>query len=465
MMAMQRCGNVGSREQPVNVSLMNIGQFSESVDAIVLQSGDEGYADNARRSLYADVPNIIVRPRTADAVAETVRFALSSSLEISVRCGGHGAVPSTSAEGLLIDLSLLSDVEVLDDNLVRIGGGALWGDVALALAPHGLVITSGDTKSVGVGGLTLGGGVGWMIRKWGLALDNLVAVELVTATGSIVRADAEQNADLFWALRGGGGNFGVATAFTFRAQSLPGVISGSITFGEVDFAAFLRAWRDVMHAAPEELNSTVMAMPAMGPEMPASLQIVVVYAGFDEAAANAAIEPLCRIDGFVGHDVKPMAYADVLMEVPHMEDAPIKFVGNNGFAVELTDEAIAAYAALRGEIVPGAFMVRSLSGAFNRVPADATAFSWRDAEFLVLCAAVLPKDAPVEAEDRVNDLWATVKPHLQGAYGNFLYITGDEALSLMYLPETLERLRAVKQKYDPDNVFHLNQNVVPPPAG
>ena len=187
----------------------------------------------------------------------------------------------------MIDLSGLASVEVIDKerHLVRIGGGATWGQVAAALAPHGLAISSGDTKSVGVGGLTLTGGIGWKVRKYGLALDNVVAAEVVTADGEVVRASAEENPELFWAIRGGGGNFGIVTAFEFVAHPTTDVFFGKIAFPAAEAAAVLQGWADYLRTAPEELTSTVdLANPiAGGPEAP--VEIYVAFDGDDPGLA------------------------------------------------------------------------------------------------------------------------------------------------------------------------------------
>ena len=188
-----------------------------------------------------------------------VRFAARSGLLLSVRGGGHGFPGfGTNDGGVVIDLSKLANVEIIDKerHLVRIGGGATWGQVAAALAPHGLAISSGDTKSVGVGGLTLTGGIGWKVRKYGLALDNVAAAEVVTADGEVVQASAEENPELFWAIRGGGGNFGIVTAFDFAAHPTTDVFFGKIAFAASEAATVIQGWADYLRTAPEELTST-----------------------------------------------------------------------------------------------------------------------------------------------------------------------------------------------------------------
>ena len=196
-----------------------------------------------------------------------VRFAARTGLSLSVRGGGHGFPGfATNDGGVVIDLSSLANVEIIDEeqHLVRIGGGATWGQVAAALAPHGLAISSGDTKSVGVGGLTLTGGIGWKVRKYGLALDQVVAAEVVTANGAVVHTSAQENPELFWAIRGGGGNFGIVTAFEFVAHPTTDVFYGNIAFPASEKASVLQGWADYLRSAPEELTSVVDPRQSLG---------------------------------------------------------------------------------------------------------------------------------------------------------------------------------------------------------
>jgi FAD/FMN-containing dehydrogenase len=439
--------------------------FRQRFSGTILEAGDDGYS--AASTAYGTVgsPVFVAQPATPDDVAEAVRFAIDQGLVISVRSGGHhGSGLATNDGGIVIDLSRLSRVDVLDDGVVRIGGGALWGDVARALQPHDLALTSGDTTTVGVGGLTLGGGVGWMIRQYGLALDSLIGAEVVTAAGDIVRVSEEHEPDLFWALRGGGGNFGIVTAFTFQAHPLRGVFAGPIVLDSDALEEGLTAWRDVMRDAPEELNSTFVSFPSFGEGMPGGTSILVCYAGDDEAAARAAIDPLLRIKGVVSSDIQPKAYADVLDE-PRPPEGPISIVDNNAFAPELSDETIATFAAVHRSIGGAVLMVRSLGGAFSRVHPDATAFAWRDSEALLLIAAFLPPGATDQDAQRVRDLWGALDPFTSGSYGNFVSRFDAAAVATIYPEGTHARLASIKHRYDPHNVFRRNQNIAPREGG
>src|SRR4051794_18388218 len=217
--------------------------------------------ESARRTLLASgSPAYVFRPRSVVDVQAAVRFAAGSGLPLAVRGGGHSFSGfGTNDGGVVIDLVLLAEVAVLDRDrgIVRIGGGATWGLVAEALAPLGLAISSGDTKSVGVGGLTLSGGIGWKVRKYGLALDQLAATQVVTATGEVVHASAEQHADLFWGLRGGGGNFGIVTAFEFQAHPTTDVYFGRLAFPATEAGSVLQGWAEHLRCAPEDLTSVV----------------------------------------------------------------------------------------------------------------------------------------------------------------------------------------------------------------
>jgi FAD/FMN-containing dehydrogenase len=439
---------------------MDIKQFIAGVDGEVVRHDDGQYAEVARKSLHAPVPDLVVQPRSAKAVQLAVQFAVEHGLEIGVRCGGHGTVPSSNAPGLLIDLSNLDSVEVVGDNVVRVGGGADWGRVADELEPYELAISSGDHRPVGVGGLTLGGGVGWMVRTWGLTIDSLLSAEVVTASGDVVHASATENPELFWALRGGGGNFGVVTSFWFQAMPLKGVVAGTLSFAQdAHLATVLKRWRDVMRSAPEELNATFMAMPPMEPGQPPSFQLVVVYAGTDADAAASAIAPLLDLPGVQESDIKPMAYKAMLMEGQHPPEGMV-FLVNNAFVPEFSDASIDVLVEQWRELAPAMCMIRSVAGAFNRVDPGASAFSCRDGEVLVMLAAVRFEESLDDQQD-VASRWEEFRPFVTGSYSNFLYEVSEESTTRCYDGPTFDRLRAVKTSYDPNNVFHLNRNIRP----
>ena len=431
-------------------------------DTRVLLPGDDGYARASTAFARVGRPAVVVQPADADEAAAAVVFARDNGLTLSVRSGGHsGSGHSTNDDGLVLDLALLDTVEVLPGDLVRIGGGATWGTVASALGDYDLAITSGDTASVGVGGLTLGGGIGWLVREYGLALDNLVAAEVVTADGQILGADESENPDLFWALRGGGGNFGVVTSFTFRASPLDGIHFGTLEFASDDLAALLTGWRDVMRAAPERLGSTFLSMPPFG-DMPGGVQIIVCYGASDDDAAAEAIAPLLALGGLTGNTIARTSYSEILGDAHAPEG--VRIVNNNAFAPDLSDACIRAVAEMYSATPGSVLMVRYLGGAFNRVDRDATAVAFRDSETLIISAAFFPHDAGDDAVEAYQQRWDSLLPYLQGLYGNFSALASDVATPLMYPPDTLARLERIKSVYDPQNLFDQNHNIRPTAA-
>lgn len=439
---------------------MTIDALRETLTGTILVDGDEGFTNYP---FTVGAPSIVVRPTSVDDVAAALRHASDGGLALTVRSGGHSAGSYTTvAGGLVLDLAALNDIHI-DGSTVVVGASATWGAVAAALGEHALALTSGDTKSVGVGGLTVGGGVGWLVRKYGLALDSLRAARVVTASGDVVTASENENPDLFWAIRGGGGNFGVVTDFTFEAHPLPAVVHGTITFETDDLGALLRGYRDVMRSAPEELNVTFMQFPPMGPDAPGGPALYVLWGGGDVDEAMVHIQPLIDLPGAASHDITRKAYADAL-EDPHPPEpgAPMPtMVGNNGWMRYFSDEAIAAIVEMDSSLPGSMLVVRYLRGAFNQVAEDATAFAWRSAETLVMSVAFLPPDTAPEVIEGVHAAWRAVEKFTEGTYGNFQAAAGERVVRLMYPPATLARLGAVKRVWDPQNLFSQNQNVAP----
>jgi FAD/FMN-containing dehydrogenase len=431
----------------------------------VVVPGDPGYAEASRTFTASGAPAMVARPRDAGEVARAVRHAVSEGLALSVRSGGHSFLgASTNFGGMVIDLAHFDGVDLVDAErrLVRVGAGATWGPVAAALAPHGLGLTAGDTTGVAVGGLTLGGGIGWMVRKHGLAIDNLVAARVVTADGRAVTADRERHPDLFWALRGGGGNFGVVLDFDFVAQQVSTVHMATIAYRLEDAASLVAGWRDHMRSAPEDLTSTLTLMPAMmGGE--ASALVQCCYAGDDADAAAAATDPLLSLGTVTDWQVTARPYAGILEEAHHPPS--IRVLPRNVMVTELDEAVVTSIArAVAHEPAP-VLSLRSLGAALARVPASATAFAHRDAEAMVFGGTLVPADADDAFIDRALAPWRLVAVHGRGAYVNFLGSATADDVRAAYPPATLARLAAVKQIYDPHNVFRRNLNVVPDGAG
>jgi FAD/FMN-containing dehydrogenase len=425
----------------------------------VLVPGAGGYAEAATTIFAAGTPDLVVRPRDAAGVAAAVRHATAAGLAVTVRSGGHSmAGLSTHTDGMVIDLRNLCGVEVLDRarRRVRIGAGATWGAVHGALAWYGLGLTAGDTQEVGVGGLTLGGGIGWLVRRYGLAIDNLTAADLVTADGELIRADAEQHSDLFWALRGGGGNFGVVTSFEFTAQRVNTVHFGTIGYRPADLPRLVAGWRDLTRASDENLTTTLNLLPPAPGQPTAMLQFC--YADPDPDAAAAALHPFRALAPVSAGTVRAMPYADVLETCPALPPGA-RMEMRNALVPALDDAMTGAIADLYAD---GAMVgLRGLGGAVARVAPDATAYAHRDAEALVVASVMLPPGAPPQLADAPLARWAPVADRACGAYVNFLGTATDADVASVYPPATYRRLAGVKRRYDPGNVFRRTHNIRP----
>jgi FAD/FMN-containing dehydrogenase len=397
-------------------------------------------------------------------VRTAVRLAADAGLPLSVRGGGHGfAGFCTNDGGVVVDLAELAGVDVVDEvrHTVRVGGGATWGAVADALAPHGLAISSGDTRSVGVGGLTLGGGIGWKVRKRGLALDNLVAADVVTADGRVLRANATEHPELFWAVRGGGGNFGVVTAFEFAAHRTTDVFHGTLRFPAAEARDVLHGWAEYLRSAPLELTSTVeLANPfAGGPDAPVA--VGVVFDGDDARLAAEAIDPVRALGTVLSDDVAPMPFGEVLVDGA-LPPLGVRFVSRNAFVERAgVDEVLRIVSEAATSPGAPAVSVRSVGGAVSRVADDATAYAHRSAELMVATTVGGPPPMVEAALPGLDSLWAGLAPHVRGSYANFLTGTTDEDVAAAYPRVTYERLAEVKRRYDPGNVFAANHNVRP----
>jgi len=398
----------------------------------------------------------VVRPASADEVATAVRIAVDAGVPLTVRSGGHGSDPA--AGGVVIDLADLAAIELAEGGLVHVGGGAHWGEVAATLAPHSLGITSGDTSEVGVGGLALGGGIGWLARTHGLTVDILREVELVTAAGQVLVVNDEQHRELFWALRGGGGNFGVATRFTFEAAPVDGLVGGHVHFDQSDVPAVLRAWRDVMAAGPDGLNSTLLVMPPLMPEIPAGPQLAVALLG-SEPELRRLLEPLLALPSVTEVELAPVGYAELLEAAPPGKP-PFQFVGGNGFVPDLSDEALDVFVRALDREVPTMLLLRALGGAFSRVPADATPIAYRDGVALLAINGILPPDATDEQVAAAKVATDAALAYTSGQYSNFTPEFGDD-LAAIFPPPTLERLRRVKAEVDPGDVFRASHHIAP----
>lgn len=423
---------------------------------------DAGYAA-ARRGLGPTTvddrhPALVVEPVSPDDIARTLSFARAQGLDISVRSGGHDAFgASTSASGVVIDLSRLAAISVDPaTGMARAGAGGRAGMLTAAAAPHGFAPVLGTLGNVGLGGLTLGGGIGWLCGKHGAAVDHLMAVEMVTADGRFLRASARENADLFWALRGGGGNFGVATAFTYRMQPLRQVLGGNLVF-KTDVARFLRFIRGFLADSPDSLD-VVIVIPVAARQ---TVAMKVCWSG-DLAEGERVIGALKAFSPPAVDLVKPQGYAAFVEAGP-----PIVLenqVWRGGEFDGLTDRAIDALMAVVDRGGPEACSIgimHYMHGALCRSPAGATPFIRQPGHILYNVATAWRGFVrPAEKVQWVLDSAERLKgANSEQTYINYLSYQGAQPVRDAYGPH-FARLSAIKRRYDPQNVFRNNRNIM-----
>lgn len=440
---------------------MNTEILKQNFTGDIILPGDAHYEQASKAFIFKGAPAIVLKPKTQADVAVGIQFARSNSLILSIRSGGHnGAGLGTNNGGLVIEMSLMSKVELInkEKRIVRIGSGAVWGDVAKKLQEYGLALSSGDTKSVGVGGLSLGGGIGWMVRKYGMTIDSMIAAEIVTADGTVLSTSATDHPDVFWGIRGGGGNFGVVTNFTFTAHPVTQVYSGMIIYAMENVPALLKGWRDHMRVATEDLTVMFLLMPAFMGNPPSAIAWCC-FAGDEESSANKAIDPLLKIGTVVQNMVTKKNYADVLEDAHPPEG--MKIIVNNGFMETFSDECIAIVANYYGKETSPVLQIRSVGGAMKRVAPESTAFPHRNREALFISATFLPPDVSQSDIQKAMIPWNSIAPYTKGAYVNFFSEATEKEVSAVYPKATYERLSKVKSRYDPENIFNQNYNVMP----
>lgn len=427
-----------------------------SLTADAVEPGDPGFGRVRNNYLRGGNPGIVLRPSSADEVREALAFARAQNVPLGVRSGGHGiSGRSTNDGGVVIDLGRLDAITVLDEGtrLVRLEPGARWIEVARALHPHGWALTSGDYGGVGVGGIGVAGGVGWFAREHGLTIDHLRAVELVTADGRHVRASADENPELFWGMRGAGFEFGIATAFEFEVHETGDVGFAQLSFAVDDVAGMLEAYRRLVEASPRDLTASLVLAPGGGGGSTTGMLMAVVDSDDPDIVVDR-LQPLAGLAPLVGQNVGILSYADVMTQYyrPGPHRAQGEPAAHSGLVEHITPEFAASAATFLASGATHFFQFRAVGGAVSDIPADATAYAGRSANFALTAISGDPA-----ALDRA---WAGMRRYLSGSYLSF-ETTRDDAVRELVWPEAhLERLRALKAEWDPASVFRDNLGVI-----
>jgi FAD/FMN-containing dehydrogenase len=442
--------------------------LGRQISGYVLGPGDAEY-DAARavhNGLIDRKPALIARCRTTNDVVAALAFARAAGLEISIRGGGHNVAGRAVTDGgVMIDLAEMKEIAVdADRATATAGGGVVWGELNEAASAHGLAVTGGAVSGTGIAGYTLGGGLGWLMAKYGLAVDNLLAVELVTAEGDILHVDATSHGDLFWALRGGGGNFGVATSFTYKLHPVRSVVGGLIAHPIDAAPGLLRFYRDAVSNASDDL--TVWAGLVHAPDgSGAKLSALVVFHTGDPDRAERELEPFKTWGSPLVVDVGSMPYPvmNTLLDDGFPPGSLNYWLSSftRGLPDELIDIAVERFATVPSAMT--SILFEHFHGAVTRVGATQTAVPHRDQGWNLLIPSVWLD--PVDSEANIawsRDTFAALRPHF--GTGRWLNYLGDDqaedAIRAAYGPN-YARLGEVKRRYDPDNVFHLNHNIAP----
>jgi FAD/FMN-containing dehydrogenase len=453
----------------------DIQNFTMAMRGEVLRPGDADY-DSVRRiwnGMFDRRPALIARCTGVADVIASVNFGRDHNLSLAVRGGGH-SMPGQSVcdDGLVIDLSLMNGVWVDPTNrTVRAQGGCLWGAVDHETAAFGLATVGGTVSHTGIGGLTLGGGFGWLGRKYGFAVDNLLSVDMVTADGRFLTVHADQNADLFWAIRGGGGNFGVATSFEYRLHEVgPIVVAGMALFPAERAGEIARAYRDIMASAPDELTLALVYLsappaPFVPPEAVGAPMIAIAgcYAGGIEEGQRA-VEPVRALGPLVDL-IGPMPYAAFQTIIDQANPHGIQYYNKSHYFADLSDEVLDTFLAqAAGKTSPLSYLLLfPFGGATSRSLGGDTAMGYRDTKYIfVLMSAWLDASESDRHIRWSRDVAAALEPFgTGGIYVNDLNDDAPDRVKAAYEPATYRRLVEVKNKYDPENLFRLNQNIKP----
>ena len=454
-------------------------EFEEGLGGELVRPSDANY-DDARaiwNGAHDARPAVIARCAGTADVRHAIGFARSEGLDVAVRGGGHSIPGFSSCDGgIVIDLSPMKGIEVdPSERTVVAEGGVLWNELDAATQEHGLAVTGGLISTTGIAGFTLGGGIGWLMRKHGLACDNLRSAQIVTADGQTITASAAQNSELFWGLRGGGGNFGVVTSFEFDLHPVgPTVNAGAVFYPGDRAEEIMRFYRDFVRGIPDELTTLVNLVTAPpAPFLPEEwhgkklVALIGCYAGDPEEGAKA-MAPLSELGDPVADLIGPMPYVGMQSLIDALWPHGTKAYMKAGYLSELDDAAIETSARFHQDATSPAseIHIQHFGGAIARVPEGETAYGERQAPFVLNCIAVSHEPGGIDAHvDWAQRYYAAMEPSLTGAaYINFLSAEGQERVKSAYGPEKYARLQALKDRYDPTNLFRLNQNIAPSKA-
>ena len=459
-------------EMVIDMDADRIASFKKEIRGEVVMPSDGKY--NSSRKVYNGMidkhPGMIVMCVDVADVMASVNFGRENDLLIAVRGGGHnGGGLGLCDDGMVIDLSGIKFVHVdTSNNTVRVGGGNIWGEVDHATHAFGLAIPSGMISTTGVGGLTLGGGVGYLSRKYGLTIDNLLEADMVLANGSFVTVNAKQHPDLFWAIRGGGGNFGIVTSFKFQAHPLKNVIGGP-TLWPIEQTEEIMAWYDeFIHKAPEDLNGFIATMVIPGPPFPEHLHhkqfcgVVWCYTGHPDKFEEI-FKPVLAKKPLFQH-VGEMPYPSIQTMFDGLMPPGLQWYWRADFFNKLGPEVRAGHLKYGSKIpTPLSQMhLYPISGAASRVGNNDTPWAYRDAKYAGVIVGVDPD--PANADKITNwckDYYNELHPHSSGgAYSNFMMDEGQERVKASY-KHNYQRLARIKKHYDPNNLFRVNQNILP----
>ena len=456
----------------------SLSTLAERVSGRVITPGDAAYEE--ARKVYNGMidahPAAVIRCATAEDVVAVVRHAREQSADLAVRGGAHSVPGFGTKDGAIVaDLVLMQQVDVDDAaGTVTAGGGTTWGRFNDVTGAHGMATTGGIISTTGIGGLTLGGGIGYLCRAHGLSCDNLLSARVVTADGRILTASEEENTDLFWALRGGGGNFGVVTEFTYRLHPIPeNVLVGLQFFELADGPAVFGTFRDVTFTAPREFGGfpafqIAPPLPFVPEDRVGDTFVLAVSCWTGEHAEGERLLDRYRQAARPAFEmIAPMPYAALNSAFDALLPPGLQHYWKAAFVADLPDEAIAAHME-HGPKVPtvnATMHIYQVNEAVHDLPLEATAFGHRDANFVVNIAGMWPDPADNEANIAwVRDYFAAIEPYaLTGGYTNFA--SGDEhERAADNYGASFGRLSEIKRRYDPDNLFHLNQNIPPSPV-